>query len=404
MKISAKKIVNSYAFKGSAWWMLGKIVQFLLLLGTMWAFSHYLSKEEYGIYKYVITMFSLLSLWTLPGMDIALVREVTRGNEGFFKICLREKIKWGIVGSFCCFIISFWYFLRNNSLLGILFLIAGVFLPLTNAFQIFSSFWQGKKRFDLQSFYSTTTIALSSFFTILAIILTKNLLIILLSQFTAGVLFKYFFYKKTTAKIQKKKADSLSIKFGKHLSFLEIFSLLSRQIDKLIIWQFLGAKSLAIYAFAQMPIVKILEFNPIFSVALPKLSEKTKIKKQLILKRFRYLFLVSVPLTIFCIFALPYFYKFFFAQYQESIPYAQALSLSLLFLPFVFLGTFFFAKAKINKLYFLQIVPLSIKIVLLFVLTLFYKLWGVIISLLVVQLISSIFTFYLFYKEKDTTQ
>lgn len=394
-------LLSSYYLKGGYWWIFTKFFQFLSSLGIMWIFANFASKELYGTYKYLLSFYTLLSIFALPGIDIVLVKEAAQGGESFLKKGAKEKLKWGLGGTFLSFLISGWYFFHDNYFLGILFIIIGFFLPFLNAFQLFSPFWQGKKRLDLQSKYSVIVILFSSLITATALFLTKNLVVVFIAQFAVTLTLRYLFYQITLQKISCRAQSNFTsaIKFGKHLSLLELFSVLSSQIDKLIIWQFLGPVGVAIYAFAQTPINKIKEFIPIFPLALPKLSEKKSIPKQLILKKFGQLFIFSFPLSVACFFFLPYFYKFFFPQYQSSIRYAQILSLSLVFLPFTLLGTSFFAREEIRKIYFTSVFSIILNFVLLITTIRLWGILGAVITALIVQFLSSLLVLFLFLRK-----
>lgn len=392
----------NYVAKGTFWWIFGRIFVFLISFVLMIVLGRFLAKETYGTYRYLISMASLLSIFTLPGIGQALIREVAQGREGAIFPCLKIKIKWGLLATLFSFFIFLWYILHQNFILSFSFLIAGIFLPFVFAFQIFLSFWNGKKRFDLQSKYLVLSELGATLFLILVIFLTKNFLLIILGFFLPKTFFRYLFLRLTLKKVKKKlKKEEIkkTISFGKNLTLIQAFEIFSNQIDKIFIWQFLGPTFLAIYSFAQLPLLKIQGAIPVLPLALPKLAERKikKIKKNLF-QKFKNLFLLSFPFSLFLIILAPFVYKIFFPLYLESIPYFQVLCLTLIFVPFSLLATCLIAEMKTKELYILRTSSLFLKVVLLFFLIPFYKIWGAVLALLIVQIFSSILLFHFFKK------
>ncbi|MDI6591331.1 MAG: oligosaccharide flippase family protein [Patescibacteria group bacterium] len=388
-----------YVAKGGFWWLLGRICIFLITLGTMAAFANLVSKETYGAYRYILSVMGILAIFTLPGMDTALIRAVAKGYEKMIFPCAKSKFFWALIGSGICFIISIWYFFYQNFPLGISFLIAGIFLPFYNTFSLFLYFWQGKKRFDIQSQYLILYYLLITLVLIPVIFLTDNLILIVFVYFLAQTLFGAIFFKLTLRKISNQNEEKETVSFGKHLTLMGSAVLLGEGIDKIIIWHFLGSVAVAIYSFAQIPILRIRELIPIFPLALPKLSEKNlkEIKKG-IFEKFLKLFFFSIPFALFFILISPYLYKILFPAYSESIPYFQVLSLILILAPFSLLGTSLVAEMKKKELYIIQFATPFLQIILFLVLIPFYGIWGAIFAILISQIFNGGLVLYFFKK------
>lgn len=388
-----------YLFKGGSWLIFGKVVEIFAGLGIMVAFANLVSKEVFGTYQYILSIAAIISIFSLPGIDTALTRTIAKGNEKMLIPCFKEKVKWGSIGGLISLFVAFWYFFQQNPELGFSFLIVALFLPFINAFLIYLSFWQGKKRFDIQNKYYIFYNLLAAFLLILAIILTKNLIWIVLGYFLSFTLAGAIFYKLTIIKITDGEKDKETISFGKHLTLMGTAATLSAYIDKIILWKLLGPIAVAVYAFAERPVSKIQGLIPISSLALPKLSQKNirEIKKELF-KKFLKLFLVSVLAVLAYILFCPYFYKIFFPAYLDSIPYSQFLALILIFSPFILLSTSFLAEMKKKELYILNFATPILKIVLLLILIPFLGIRGIICSVLASQALNGILTLYFFKK------
>jgi len=388
-----------YFIKGGFWLTLGKAIVFLISLATMWFFANFASKEIYGGYKYFLSATTILSIFSLPGISTALVRAVAKGKEKMLIRCTKESLIFGFLVFLSCLAVSFWYFFHKNNVLGFSFLIAGFLLPLMSAFSISLSFWEGKNRFDKSSQYLIWLNLASTVFVILAIFFTKNLIWIILSYFLPRTIVSFFIFKLSRKSISNQEEDQETINYGRHLTIIQGLGIFSGEIDKIILWQFLGPIPLALYSFAQIPIIRIQELVPISSVALPKLSQKslTEVKEN-VFSKFTKLFLFSIPFSLFYILASPFLFKILFPTYLDSVIYSQVLAIVLVLLPFSLLTTSLVAEMKKKELYTLQIIVPSVKIILFLILIPRFGAWGAIASLIFSQFFESIFTLYFFKK------
>jgi len=388
-----------YVAKGSFWLIFGKIATMLLSLVTMFAFARWISKETFGKYQYIIATINIIAIFALPQMGTALIRAIAKGKDGMLAICAKTKIKWGLISVMISLLVSMWYFSQGNTSLGISFLIASFIFPFPRIFNLYSPFWKGKKRFDIQTKYQISINILEALAFIPILFFTDNLIIILIVYFLSRTIFRGIFFRITLKSTENKETDQETIPFGKHLTVMQALETFANHIDKIIIWQFLGPVSVAIYSFAQIPVQKSQGLAPFSSLALPKLSEKSfsETKKGLF-KKFLKFFYFSIPLSLLFIALAPIIYKLIFPNYIEAIPYARVLALGLIFIPFSLLQTSLTAGIKTRALYKIKIIAPIIKITLFLVLIPLYGIWGVIISVLTAQTIGSIFTLYLFQK------
>ncbi len=392
-----------YLAKGSFWWIFGRIILFLLSLTVMMAFARWLPKETFGAYQYILSIVAILAIFSLPGIDTALIRTVAKGYEKILLSCAKIKFRWSLIVVIGCFAIAGWYLFHQNYVLGASFLIAGLLFPFVSVFNLFIPFWHGKKRFDIQAKYQVLLKILSVLILLPIIFFSDNLIFIILAFFASSAVFGAIFFILTVKKIEKqeinKEQEKETISYGKHLTLMSSLAHFVGNLDKVIIWQLLGPIPLAIYSFAQLPIQRIQEIIPIAPLAFPKLSEKNvkEIKKE-IFKKFLKLFLFSIPLTILVILLAPYFYKILFPIYLESIPYFQVLALSLIFLPFSLLGISLFSEMKKKELYIISFSVPLLQIILFLILIPFFQIWGIIFAILIAQLFGNLLAFYFFKK------
>lgn len=384
-----------YLAKGGFWLTLGQLIfsgsAFLLAI----AFANLLPKETYGNYKYILSIIGILEIFTLEGISTALIQAVARKMEKSFWPSFIAKLKWSILAGIGSLGIAVYYYINNNSMLTYSFIMISVLLPLLKLSGLYMAVLQGRKDFKLSSIYSSTIKVVSVIFMIAALFVSDSIFIILAAYFIPETvlqfIFTFVYFKKHPLNTQR---DDSTVSYGVNLSMIDVIKIIAGQIDKILIYHYLGAAQLAVWAFTVAPIsqVKSVLLN-LKSLALPKLSEidEKDIKEHFFEKIKKLEFIVLIMIAFYALLA-PLFYKIFFPQYIEATRYSQVYSLVLLFLPRTFLSVALIAKKKIKELYTVRIISPIIKIIILFFALKYFSLWGMVIGMILSE--ASLFSFY----------
>ncbi len=147
------KIDMIYLARGSFWSTMSQIVVSLSSLGLAIAFAHFVSKEAYGQYKYILSIASILGTFTLSGLGLATVQSVSRGFEGTLKYAFWQNIKWSILFFLGAMGTSIYYFTHANFTLGLSLLVIGCLWPFFTSTNFYSSYLTAKKDFRRNAIY-----------------------------------------------------------------------------------------------------------------------------------------------------------------------------------------------------------------------------------------------------------
>jgi len=390
-----------YLARGGFWLTLGQVVAsasgFLLAI----AFANLLPKETYGEYKYILSIVGLLSIPTLSGMSNALIRSVARGYEGSLIPAVRTKIKWGFLGGVAALALAGYYFYNDNTTLTFAFLIAGLFIPFHQAAQVNAALLNGRKLFDQSTKYKIISSIITTGGLIATVFFTQNIILIIISYFIINTISRFVLLAIIIKKFKpNKNTEKDTILLGKHLSFVQVLNTIAGQLDKILIWHFLGAAEVAIYSFALAPPRQIRGLTKkIPPLAMPKLAQKDipTLKKTLPGKVAK-LALIVAAVTIIYITAAPFIYHIFFPEYLDSIKYSQIFALSLIVYAIAPIGTTFTAHARKKSIYLSNTITPLVNIALLLVLLPIYNIWGAIAALLITRYFHAVLTLLLFKK------
>ncbi|MEK7482357.1 MAG: oligosaccharide flippase family protein [Patescibacteria group bacterium] len=390
---------NVYIAKGGLWLTFNQLSGLVILSALAVAWARLVPPEIYGQYKFVLSMAGLLLVFCLPGIDASLTQAVARGFDGTILPAIKTKFRWSVLAMLGGLAIASYYWLRGNQTLGICFLIAGLLSPILNNLQIYNDYLAGKKRFDLQAKYSLLRTLLSTAITLLVLLATQNLIYLILTYFAANAILYFLFFLSALSKLPpKEKSDPAALNFGKHLSLLGILGQVAAYIDKIIIFHYLGAVELAVYAFATMLPDHLNGFIKNASIlAMPKIaaSDEREIKRTL-RKRTIVLCLAIGALTLLYLLFADLVFKVFFPAYLGSVLYSKIYILSLLGGAALIPSTAFIAKAKTKIMYQYNIVTNVVKIIALLLGLHFAGLMGLVIGYVGYVIVSAVFSFILF--------
>lgn len=389
-----------YLSKGGFWLTFGQIIASGSALLLSIAFANLLPKESYGNYRYILSLFSIFIIFSLSGTNTSIIQAVANGFEGSFWKIFKTKIKWSLLGSLISISTAIYYILQKNYNLGYALIIIAVCLPFFESSNLYQSLLHGRKNFKMATILVNYTSIISLLIMLCTLLITDNILLVLISylgsQISLQLLFTWLTLKKNPL---NQKSDGTALTFGIHLSLMDIFKTVAGQIDKILIFHYLGAGNLALYAFIIAPISHSKSFIlNLKSLALPKLSQSNtqEVIKHLPEKIRRLEFIVLLFIILYIILA-PILFKILFPQYIEAVPYSQIYAITLLFLPRSLLSTLMVAKVKQKELYSIRFLAPLWKIIILFIALKYWGLWGMVFGTILSEL-GQYFLYNYFYK------
>lgn len=390
-----------YLAKGGSWFGLGTALSWVISFGTALAFANLIPKETFGAYQYVLSIIGIFGIMTLTGMNTAISRAAARGKDGSLFEALKEKIKWGLLGGLGAIFLGAYYLLKENPMLGWAFIIAGILIPFWETPGIYISYAQGKKRFDISSVYDVGAQLLAAIAVIIALYVSKNLIVILTSYLLGWGLSRTLLFYITVRKLPpNKERDPDTISYGKHLTVMSAVSKISVNIDTVLLWHLVGPASVAAYIFAQALPLRVAGLAKMADrLAFPKMAiqDMATIQKTL-LHKVLLMCAAAALAAIAYIIAAPYLFKLFFPKYIDVVPLTQLLSLLIVLQP---LGLFLnpltsHAKKKLLYVYNLGLPMFRIAIFLLLIP--YFGLMGAVIALILVKAFDGGFLAVLFYR------
>ncbi len=383
-----------YLAKGSFWFAFSQAIVSLSSFGLAIAFAHFLTKEAYGQYKYILSIAGLLGTITLTGLPSAVMRAISQGYDGTLSYAFWKNIRWSAISALAAALLGGYYFYKGNNSLGISMLFVGSLWPFFQSSNLYNSYLVAKKDFKRNAIYFEI---IGNIFPILALLLTMtqtgNPTWLVATYLVSNTFIGLILYRRVISIYAPRgPIDEHALGYSKHLSFMGILSGIAAHLDQILVFQYIGAAELAIYNFATaIPNQAKGPLKGLSTLMFPKFVERDEKEIQSGMNhKYLVMFMAGLALTIVYICAAPYIFYYLFPQYTDSIIYSQIFALSFLSITFNPADVYLSAKKKIHEQYIGTLTNAVIQIIMTFVAIINWGLLGLIIARVAVRMLGNL--------------
>ena len=321
-----------YIVSNGFWLLLAQSLNFILAFALTIFLSRNLPAESFGLYKFATTMLGTLLVFSIPGMNAASTRAISRGKAVNLDKILMSKIRFALYGSLITASLALYYQLTHNLNLRNIFIAMTLFLPFFDSFYIYSSYLKGYKKFkSLAKLNGISKIVQTISLVSVALIFkdVTTLFAVYASSFILiqAVIYIYIRQSQTYHHYKDKHDETASvIQYGRRLFKVNFLGHLFDNLDKILVWHFMGAKALAVYIILiTIPLSLARFITPLSELILPKISGLvwTQIKLQKYFRNMRpaiaLLMLVSILSSVLNSLLLPYLFPTYNIEHNLSV-------------------------------------------------------------------------------------
>ena len=395
-----------YLASGTFWLQIARGGSMLLSLASSIIFANILLPETYGNYRYILSIFSYLTIFTLAGMDNVIVTAAAQKENKTILTAIKEKIKYGYGGLVVGLAIAAYYLFNQNTQLAGAVLITSLFIPFFDPLFSFMSILNGHKDYKLQTKYGLIIRFVATTALIATVYISKNILVIIAVYFLSNFIPRMIFYKKVITPIA---ADPIGteeetknrISFGKHLSLMGVIGQISVYLDQILVYHFNNAAVLAGYYLSMMPFKQIQTLvNSVNVLALPKFSQNSleSIKKNL-LKKIVKMYAIIIPTIAIYFLLADFVFQKIYPKYMDSVFLSKIFILQLLYFPLTLLSTAFTAHGKQKELYIGTTSYAIVRVALILLLTPKFGIYGAAAAILITGASNGLLYLYMFFKK-----
>lgn len=371
----------NYLLKGGFWLTFGQVVASLSAFFISVAYANLLNQHDYGIYKYIIAVAGILAAASFPGINASITRSAARGLGGSFLSATWWRIFGGFVGSAISLMISAYYYIQGNETLALGILAVAALLPFYDAFTTAGAYIQGKRDFKSDAWYGVFVRIGSALVIIGSLYFTRDIVALILIHFISYTTLRGIVYWHVYTQMIHEPADAETVPYGRHLTYMNVLHLAALQIDKVLLFQFIGSAELAIYSIAiAIPdhirgFVRNAEY-----LAAPKFAQLDhknvrQTLDELWRKMILFALLIGIGVCVYYFFA-PVFFSILFPQYSESVAFSQLYAITIILSIMILPTSLLRYQARTKELYIANIISDVSQIAFLFVLIWMFGIWG----------------------------
>ena len=328
----------NFLIKNSSWMLFDNITSVFVGLVISVIFARVATKETFGLYNYLISVFALLSVFSMPGMNTAMFRGVSKGLDGTYRKAAKFMFFSSTIGLPILLGLGIYYYYFASKILGLCFMFSSLFFPFYYPSKVWTNLLQAQEKFKKFAIYNSILLIVRSIIVASVIFISKGkLLPIFLSFILVDVCINSYYYIKTLKFIRNDKVEKGWKSTGYKLLIPALFNQFYSNIDKIVLIFFLGAEKLAIYSVAVATASKITNLlGCIVRVYSPKIYRTdTNDLVHIMKKKISSIFFILLFSLIVLFFLVPHVIKILYStKYLDSIVYAQTY---LLIIPFYFL-------------------------------------------------------------------
>lgn len=343
---SKSKLDLNYFVKSGFWISLSIVIDIILSFIFSYTIANYMTKTESGRFYFIISLISLFALFGLQGFIILATNKFLKKKYYFYKVTIIIKFIGNALGTIVLTIISvFVYYLKIK--IWHYFIMVAIIAIFSN-FDLYIRYLYTRNKFrEITTLLVSKSILYYGITSIIIYTQKFNTISIVIIYFAIQAIFDLicyiYYYKRIDIKTEK--VTRRDLKDGLFHSTNIILSTVSANIDKIILPILFNLENLAIYSFALIipkAMSQIFEKFAFFTFYKKLYSQKWEDLK---IKFLGFFLLLCIGTSILVI-STPFLYNILYAQYKESILYAQLL---MCLIPIMFSNLIFIKYNESNN-------------------------------------------------------
>jgi O-antigen/teichoic acid export membrane protein len=398
------RIDARYFFAGGVWLTIIQAITVLGALIVSVVLANVLDETQYGVYKYILGIGTLLTAFSLTGIGQSIFQTAAQGHRWFYPIGISRSLIYSLGITFSSLIGSIYYYSQSNIELALGCVLIAIFQPLLNTFQQIFPFLQGEKRFRESTILQGVKTLIVTISSAGIILFTQDIFWLICTYFLSNVLTNvvvHFLYSPKSISEINKDVYKRYLDYAHNTSLRNIISIIAFRVDSIIVFQQLGAAQLAVYTIANiLPEHIKASFKNIITLLVPKYAQHENLEtiKKSMFKRSLQLFVIFSTITLIYLFVSPFAYKILFPKYEEAIFFSQLLALSFPAMIALVPLSALQAHTEEKKLNTLNNQTSAFTIVTTIALAITHGLMGAIIARVISRYISLFLTYYHFFR------
>ena len=194
--------------KNFSWLMASSVFQMLFGLAVSVVLARLASKQAFGEYNFLISVITILSIVSIPGLNTSVFKSASEGKDATFLKAFRLMLLWSLLGIPIIFGLGLYYSSIGSRLIAICLFSAALFFPLYYPTQLWVHFLQGKEKFSQFARYNIISNALRTAAILAAIFISRGSIVAaFLTFFFSNIIVSLYIHSKVAKLVSNDKLD-----------------------------------------------------------------------------------------------------------------------------------------------------------------------------------------------------
>lgn len=396
-----------YVIHNGRWQMLGQMSMAGMTFVLSIAFANLLTQQDYGIYKFILSIAAVIGAARLTGLNQAITQATARGYTGTILAAQKMNLKWSLIPIVLYSAIALYYYANDNLILSFGILIAGLSAVIVSTVGLYGSYLAGLTQYRQLNLDITIVSLIGAGAMLSTLLITDSIsAIITVSSLSTAIPYTLLSRIRLKGVSTQEQVDYNSLRFAKHLSVQNIISVAAAHADKILLFQRFGGVELAVYAFSvAVPEQLRGVLKNLLNIIIPKYAELgiAPLRKSIKKKALQLTALTLFP-TIGYIIIAPFLFAVLFPQYTEAVIYSQWIMVSILVFPYnLLIGTYFTVQEQTKTIYKFQVISNVLRLIISAGLVFTFGLPGAVAAYIITKFTSSLVLTYFYYQDRGRT-
>lgn len=251
--ISQKIGVDLSYFLPRVTWIGGRyFATTLIALLLSAAFAQLTAKESFGQYQYVLSVVSLLSIFSLPGLNTAAIRAVVEGDEQSVKHSAQHSFMTSLLATVVLVGMGIYKHAHSEQTLGLALGLAGLLLPFFYATNSWYVYYEAKLNFHTPTLRLIAANLVLLIVMVIGLKIRLNLVGLVLIYYGLNAIMNFLFFWEGSRRVKSKLGESkLDLRYAIRCSIQKFTITFGENIQAIAVSALFGFANLAIYQVAQ---------------------------------------------------------------------------------------------------------------------------------------------------------
>jgi O-antigen/teichoic acid export membrane protein len=321
-------------FHGMIFVFFLRLTQLVMGLASTYFLARSMSKDTFGEYNMILNIVGIAGMTALTGLNNSLMQAVARGFIGTYRATVPVAFRSSFLGSLGLLMVSCWYFMDSQKQIALGCLVAAVLFPMAYGLTQWKALSLGQERFNELLLHDGGCSVLTYALVIGSTLLWPgDYLYTIVVMFLVPAVYNLVI---TILKYRKIPIDAAieqqNVRYGIRTSFYSGLGAIGANLDRVLVFSLMSPSALALFVAAgRIPDLLSSAIQDIAAVLAPRLA-----KHESYTKRVDNIFMAmslgyGVIVFAFAFLVIPWIVPTLFgANYSDAVPYAQALTCSVM--------------------------------------------------------------------------